>query len=190
MCCKGLNHMVSPFSWSCFRLHVFADLLFVLQFVILKIAGVGIQRLNCFKAFCIRFFQNRLPTLMEGLALDKYIYCCGFKQLCKVYDLPTNFGVWKKFYFIDECAVCKRSVAVIQLCTEKGEIKTLKRCSGRKAVELRNKLTLKVLTFNNIAKGTLEDERRYYNNFGIIYNFNNKRIGTNEDFCKKSKEVL
>lgn len=119
--------------------------------------------------------------------MEKYIYCCGFKQLCKVYNLPTNCGIWKKFYFIDECVICKQPVAVIKICTENNEIKTIKRCSGKKAVELRDKLTLKVLTFNNIAKGTLDNERRYYNNYGIIYNFNNRRIGTNEDFCKKER---
>ena len=122
---------------------------------------------------------------MEGLALNKYLYCCGRNQVCKVYDLPVNFGAWKRLYFLDECAMCKRSVAVLQFCSARGEVKTLKRAVGQKAVELRDKLTLKVLIFKgNLSKGTIADERRFYNNFGVIYNFNNKRIGTNAEFVK------
>ncbi len=124
---------------------------------------------------------------MEGLALDKKIYCCGFNQPCKIYDLPVNFGTWKRLYFLDECAVCKQSIAIIKVCDEKGKIKTLKRCAGINAVKLRDKLSLKVPLFPNISKGSFDNERLFYNNSGIIYNFNNRRIGTNEEFCSKLK---
>jgi len=127
---------------------------------------------------------------MEGLALKNFVYCCGFKQICKIYDLPNSHGLWKKLYFLDECIRCKQSIAIIKICDNKGIIKTIKRCSGQKAIELRDKLSLKRLTFSNIEKGTLDNSRRYYNNSGIIYNFNNKRVGTNEEFCKKVKELL
>lgn len=125
--------------------------------------------------------------MMEGLALNKFIYCCGFKQICKIYNLPSLHGGRKVLLFLDECAICKRSIAIIQI-NNNGTIKTIKRCSGNKAVQLRDKLSLKILKFNNIKIGTLDNERRYYNNFGVIYNFNNKRIATNEEFCAKKKE--
>ena len=125
---------------------------------------------------------------MEGSALEKFVYCCGFKQICKIYDLPSDNCLWKRLYFLDECIVCRQSIAFIKICSYNGSTKTIKRCSGEKAVELRDKLSLKALKFYKVEKGTLENERCYYNNFGIIYNFNNKRIGTNAWFCPDKKE--
>ena len=126
---------------------------------------------------------------MEGLALKNFVYCCGFKQVCKIYDLPYSQGLWKKLFFLDECVVCKQPVAIINICDKNVVIKTVKRCCGEKAINLRNTLSLKILNFFKIEKGTLENSRCYYNNSGIIYNLNNKRIATNEEFCQKLKEL-
>ena len=188
-----VNIFLQFFSWTAFRcycLYCFVDLINQSIFVILRMTGADIQREGCFKALCIRFSQNRLPTVMEGLAMENYIYCCGFRQICRVYNLPNKHFSWKRLYFIDECKVCKKSIAIIKVCTSSGTVKTLKRCSGKRAVKLRDKLTFKERCFPDCEKGTLENSRCFYNNAGVIYNFNNKRVGTNDEFCNRVKELV
>ncbi len=116
--------------------------------------------------------------------MERLLYCCGLEQPCKVYELPTK-KAWKRLYFLDECAICSQTIASLQECDKNGFVKILKRCSGQKALELRDKLSLKVLVFDNTKKGTLSGERIFYNNRGIIYNLNNRRIGTQEEFLKR-----
>lgn len=114
----------------------------------------------------------------------KHLFCCGFEQSCKVYEFPT-YKAWKRLYFLDECALCGSCVASLQECDSFGNIKILVRRSGKKAIIFRDKmLKLKKGNFTS-KKGTLQKELTFYNNDGVIYNFNNRRVGFNEDFIKQ-----
>lgn len=114
------------------------------------------------------------------------VYCCGFENIGKRYDLPS-IKLWRRLYFLDECPICGQTVASLQECSLDGTIRILKRVTGKKAIKLKEELTKKIL-YNPVKVGSLVDERTFYNNRGIIYNFNNRKIGINEDFC--SKELL
>ena len=131
-------------------------------------------------------YSEQITDVDGGIGVEKYLYCCGLEQPCKVYELPTK-KAWKRLYFLDVCGLCSQTVASLQECDKDGRIKVLKRCSGKKALELRDKLTLKVLIFDNTKKGTLSSERIYYNDKGIIYNLNNRRLGSQEEFLEKFK---
>lgn len=95
--------------------------------------------------------------------------------------MPSN-KLWKRLYFIDECICCGKAVALIQECDFNGRTKVIKRCSGDSAVKLRDKLS-----FNDRFKsilGSLENERLLFNRFGLIFNFNGRKIATNERFLQ------
>lgn len=110
------------------------------------------------------------------------LYCCGFEQKCKVYELPTK-KAWKRLYFLDRCGICAQCVASLVECNNDGKIHILKRYTGKKAIHLRDKLTNKVLIFEH-KTGSMSGEQTFYNDMGIIYNFNRRKVGTNQDFIK------
>lgn len=113
--------------------------------------------------------------------MENTVFCCRSNQKCKVYELPTRH-LWKRLYFLDECESCGETIALLKECNFLGRIKTLKRYSGHTAVRLRDKLISKNLIWDNPKGGSFSNEIILYNNRGIIYNFNNRRIGLNEDF--------
>lgn len=112
------------------------------------------------------------------------VYCCGLEQNGKRYDLPAGTKAWKRLYFLDECVFCGSAVASLQECSLDGTLKILKRVSGKKAIELKNKLTKNVVKFNNPRQGSLENERTLFNDAGNILNFNGRKVTTNESFLK------
>lgn len=116
--------------------------------------------------------------------MQDFVYCCGFEQSGKRYDLPTSNKVWKRLYFLDECALCHKPVASLQECDKNGIIKIVKRFTGQKALEFKDKLTKKILKFNNPKQGSLENERTLFNDSGKIINFNGRIISSNEEFLK------
>lgn len=120
---------------------------------------------------------------------NEVVYCCGVEHSCRVYELPTT-KVWKRLFFLDECGLCGEIVATLQECNHLGSIRTLERKKGKEAVILRDKLlkSLKDKPFQP-RNGSIENERVLYNNKGIIYNFNNFRVGKNSDFVESSEVI-
>lgn len=110
------------------------------------------------------------------------VYCCGYNQEARVYYLPAVNCIWKRYYFLDECFVCGQTIGVLQIKTKSGEIKNLHRFKGEKAFKYRDKIIKENQVFK-VGSGSLQNERTFYNNSGIIYNFNNRKVGKNEDFC-------
>lgn len=105
----------------------------------------------------------------------------------KVYNLyPKRNEFWRRLYFDDggnyENAVC---VATLVVSTKKGIIKLCTRKNGD-ALKLKDKLTKYILKDFKVRQGSYSNEIIYYNNQGIIYNFNNYKVGKNEDFCESS----
>lgn len=115
------------------------------------------------------------------------LYCHG-DRIAKVYNLPTNRGRWKRLYFVDECPICGHTVASLQICTTNGYVKIVARKLDAEAIKLRDKLAKYELKDFKVREGSYSNELIYYNNKGIVFNFNNYRVGTNEDFC--TKELL
>ena len=105
-------------------------------------------------------------------------------QECYIYNLPNNNCAWKRLYFLNSCCVCGQSIAQIKICTKKGEIKTIGRYRGEKAVKLRDDVIKKIKQFK-ASGGSWQNQLIFYNNKGDIYNFNNQKVGKNEDFIKK-----
>ena len=112
------------------------------------------------------------------------VFCCRSEQKCRVYDLPT-FKLWKRLYFLDECSCCGQTVALLRECSYLGNIKTLKRYTGKNAIRLRDSLLSKRETWGSPKTGSYSNELILFNNKGIVFNFNNRRVGTNEDFITK-----
>lgn len=110
------------------------------------------------------------------------VYCCLTEHPAKVYELPTH-ARWKRLYFLDECPFCHNTVASLQICDLKGNIKVLSRKTNKEAEKLRDKVLrhLEKRIFKPLT-GSLENERLLFNNKGIVFNFNNRRVGKNEDF--------
>ncbi len=95
--------------------------------------------------------------------------------------MPTS-KAWKRLYFLDACAFCGQTVAAIWECSMDGGLKLITRKTGKKAVNLRNKIIQKKIEHFVVLSGTASNERVYYNNRGTIYNFNNRRIGSQKKF--------
>lgn len=116
--------------------------------------------------------------------MQDLVYCCGFEQYGKKYDLPAGNKAWKRLYFLDECAICHNCVASLQECDTNGIIKIIKRLTGIKAIKLKDKLIKNVVKFNKPRQGSLEDERTLYNDAGNIINFNGRKVSTNEEYLR------
>lgn len=125
---------------------------------------------------------------MRSLILEEVLYCHG-DHPCKVWNLPTKRGRWKRLYFLDECPICGHTVASLQLCSDDGMLRILSRKQDEEAIRLRDKLVKYAIQEFKTKQGSFSNEIIYYNNKGIVYNFNNYRVGKNEDFCMK-KELL
>ena len=102
----------------------------------------------------------------------------------KVYNLyPKRNEFWRRLYFDDggnyENAVC---IATLVISTKQGIIKLCTR-KNNDALRLRDKLIKHILKDFRVRQGSYSNEFVYYNDKGIIYNFNNYRVGKNEDFC-------
>lgn len=122
------------------------------------------------------------------MTVNSSIYCCGYIQPAKFYNLPALNCIWKRYYFLEECLRCGQTIGVLQIKTKTGEIKTLHRFKGLKAQKYRDKIIKENQVFK-VGSGSLANERTYYNNKGIIYNFNNRKVGKNEDFIKVNESV-
>lgn len=103
----------------------------------------------------------------------------------RVYNLPSKRGRWKKLFFLDECPFCGHTVASLQECTNDGQLRILARKIDKEAILLRNKLAKYISKDFRTKKGSFNNELIYYNNKGNIFNFNNYKVGRNEDFCMK-----
>ncbi len=111
------------------------------------------------------------------------VFCCGGIQPSIIYNLPAVNCIWKRYYFLNECTYCGQSIGILRIKSKSGRVKDIKRYRGLKAVQYRNKIIKQNYIFK-VPAGSLADERTYYNNRGIIYNFNNRKVGKNEDFIK------
>lgn len=100
----------------------------------------------------------------------------------RVYNLPTKRGRWKKLFFLDECPFCGHTVASLQLCTKDGMLRILSRKTDRDAIKLRDKISKYAFKDFKPRQGSYTNELILYNNNGDIFNFNNYKVGTNEDF--------
>lgn len=102
----------------------------------------------------------------------------------KIYHLqPKVNEFWRRLYFDDggnyENADC---VATLVVSTKKGII-TLCTRKNAEALKLKDKLAKYILKDFKVRSGSYSNELILYNNKGIIFNFNNYRVGTNDDFC-------
>ncbi len=113
--------------------------------------------------------------------MEYTLFCCNHEQPCKVYNMPTN-KAWKRLYFLDECGFCGATVAAIWECSMDGTFRLVVRKTGKKAVKLRDNILSKKIKEFSIARGSWNNERIFYNNKGIIFNFNNRRIGSQKKF--------
>lgn len=114
------------------------------------------------------------------------VYCCMAEHKAKVYNLPTKRGRWKRLFFLDECPFCHHTVASLQECTKDGMLKVIARKTDKEAIILRDRLAKYEIKGFKPRMGTYNNERILYNDKGIIFNFNNYRVGKNEDFCNKA----
>ena len=115
------------------------------------------------------------------IRMEYTVFCCNLDQPCKVYNMPTK-KFWKRLYFLDTCAICGQPVAAIWECSIDGTLSLIVRKSGKKAEVLRDKILSKKINDFEIMRGAASNEKIYYNNRGVIYNFNNRKIATQEKF--------
>lgn len=121
---------------------------------------------------------------MRSLILLDTVYCCGQEHRARVYNLPSKRGRWKRLFFLDECPFCGKTVASLQECNNEGLLKILARKTNKEAMILRNKLAKYASKDFKPKQGSYNNELILYNNKGIIFNFNNYKVGINEDFIK------
>lgn len=105
----------------------------------------------------------------------------------KVFNLPSKRGRWKRLFFLDECPFCGNTVASLQECSKDGMLKILTRKTGKEALLLRDKLSKFAYKDFKPQSGSYSNQIIFYNNKGDIFNFNNYKVGTNEQFCISSK---
>lgn len=122
----------------------------------------------------------------EVFILLDTVYCCMTEHKARVYNLPTKRSRWKKLFFLDECPFCGHTVASLQVCNDNGELKILARKTDTEALKLRNKLAKYASKDFKTKKGSYSNEIIFFNNRGDIFNFNNYKVGTNEDFIAAS----
>lgn len=128
-------------------------------------------------------FLHRHRSNFKKEVILSTVYCCGFNQESKVYNLPAVNCAWKKLFFLNACCVCGQCIAQLKICTKKGEIKIIGRYRGEKALAIRDKIIKEIKKYK-AANGTWQNQLIHYNNKGDIYNFNNQKVGKNEDFVK------
>lgn len=111
------------------------------------------------------------------VALRDSLYCCGHLHTCRTYCISTN----KLLQFTDECAVCGSCIAqIVKIVKNKSKVITRKK--NKQALQLLRRYLTSTVEYKNI-NGTYANSLIYYNNRGQIYDFNNQRVGTNEQFC-------
>lgn len=120
------------------------------------------------------------------ILFENTIYHCGQEHRARVYNLPTKRGRWKKLFFLDECPFCYHTVATIWECSKEGMLKRLTYKLDKEAIKLRDKMASFAFKDFKEKKGSYSNEIILYNNKGNIFNFNNYKVGTNEDFCSKT----
>lgn len=113
--------------------------------------------------------------------MEHTLFCCNLEQPCKVYNLPSK-KLWKRLFFLDRCALCSQTIAAIWECSMDGTLKLITRKTGEKAINLRNKIISKKMKEFTVLSGTFSNEIVYYNNRGNIYNFNNRKVASQEKF--------
>lgn len=64
-------------------------------------------------------------------------------------------------------------------------LRILSRKVDADAIRLRDKLVKYAFKDFQPKQGSYANELVYYNNRGIVYNFNDYKVGRNEDFCNK-----
>ena len=125
------------------------------------------------------FCTNRRTTAgyFEVSNLNNLIYCCGYMHECRTYCIGGD----KYLQFIDGCCVCDTCIAQI-VKVIKGKYKIIVRKTNKQAIQLFERYLTSVADFKE-HKGTYSNLFVFYNNRGDIYNFNNQKVGTNEQFC-------
>lgn len=83
--------------------------------------------------------------------------------------------------FVDECSVCGSCVAQIVKIVN-GHAKVIKYKRNEQAVQLLRRYLKEEIQYKLLG-GTYANSLIYYNNRGNIFDFNNQKVGTNEDFC-------
>lgn len=147
--------------------------------------AVQVDSFHCIKAFA-KDVRLR-PALNGGIVMRNMVYCCGYDQPCRIFALPSKGKLWRRLYFLDGCFICKRPIGLIVECDRSYYTTVSVRKSGKKAVNLLN-LTVKNFDIKELPKnGTYANENLYYNNKGVIYNFNNRRISNQEEFLKRKE---
>ena len=84
--------------------------------------------------------------------------------------------------FTDECVVCGNCVAQIVKIVN-GVSKVIVRKRGLQAIQLLQRYLKMPIEYGIDKGGTYANSLIYYNNRGQVYDFNHRRIGSNEDFC-------
>lgn len=111
------------------------------------------------------------------------VYCCGQEHRAKVYNLPSKKR-WKRLYFLDECPFCGHTIASLQECDYDGSLRVIRKID-KEALKLRDRLAKYQRKDFKPREGSFNNELILYNNRGDIFNFNNYKVGRNEDFCNK-----
>ena len=110
--------------------------------------------------------------------LNNILYCCGYKHRCRVYCIGNN----KLLQFTDECAICGNCIAQIVKMIN-GSAKIVVRKRGLQAIQLLQRYLNLPIEYQSDKGGTYANSLIYYNNRGQVYDFNHRRVGSNEDFC-------
>lgn len=84
--------------------------------------------------------------------------------------------------FTDECAVCGSCIAqIVKVVNNKPKVVVRKK--NEQAILLLQRYLI-VNPTEDIKNGTFANSLIYYNNRGEIFDFNNQKVGTNDDFVE------
>lgn len=110
--------------------------------------------------------------------MNSYLYCCGYLHKCRTYCIGVN----KLLQFTDECAVCGSCIAqIVKIVNNKPKVVVRKK--NEQAVLLLQRYLI-VNPTEDVKNGTFANSLIYYNNRGEIFDFNNQKVGTNDDFVE------
>ena len=108
------------------------------------------------------------------------LYCCGQLHECRNYFISSN----KILQFVDECSKCGSCVAQIVKFV-RGKHRVVVRKKNKQALQLLQRYFNSPIEYKELG-GTYANSLIYYNNRGTIFDFNNCKVGENEDFVSHS----
>ncbi len=114
------------------------------------------------------------------------IECCNHKFYAREYFIDPKNKLRRSLLFADKCPVCGQPIAEIRETDFNGFTTTTTRRTGEAATRLLEKHSHEKSLTYIVRTGSKSKEYTYYQNRGFIFNLNDRKLCTQEEFLVKT----